>query len=327
MASKLKALKPFDPYHSALCTCGPKLPLNVYTGCGYECLYCYTSSYSRGRWGRDSAAWGPRADVVRHLERDITRMDADSELTGLKDLPVVLSLSSDPYPQTPRVSEAKLCLTRRCIELLAGAGFALLMQTKSDLVTRDFDVLPAEKTVVGMTITTLDRTLARKLEPYAPAPSARIEALATAAERGFATLCRIDPLVPGVNDTARQVEDLTNELAAAGVNQVVSSTFKKRRDSAARFASVSGGFPEAAASSEHLYEPNEVSGYRYIIEPERRRRMQMVKAIAESHGLEFSCCREGMPELNTRSCDGQHLLRRPAAGVFTDDRAPVTEPK
>jgi len=112
-----------------------------------------------------------------------------------------------------------------------------------------------------------------------------------------------------------RLQALTKRLAAAGVHQVVSSTFKKRRDSSARFASADRGFPEAAASSEHLYERNEVSGYRYMIEPERRRRMEMVKAVVESHGMTFSCCREGMPELNSASCDGQHLF---------SDQLPVT---
>ncbi len=305
LASKLRALKPFDPYHSPLCTCGPKLTLNVYTGCGYECLYCYTSTYSRGRWGRDSDNWGPRVDVLHNLERDIARIGADDELRELKRLPVVLSLSSDPYPDTPRVSEAELEFTRRCIELLAQAGYALLMQTKSDLVTRDLDMLPKDRTVVGITITTVDEPLARRLEPYAPAPERRIAALRAAIEQGFPAICRIDPLLPGVNDEPGQVAGLMKKLAGAGVNQVVSSTFKKRRDSALRFARQ---FPDAAAATEHLYEKEEVSGYRYLVEPERRRRMEMVKAIARSHGLLFSCCREGMPELNTCSCDGQHLL-------------------
>ena len=308
LASKLRALKPFDPYHSPLCTCAPKLTLNVYTGCGFECLYCYTSTYARGRWGRESDAWGPRADVVGNLERDIARIARDAELDGLAELPVVLSLSSDPYPNMLRVSEADLQLTRQCIQRLAGAGYRLLMQTKSDLVVRDLDVLPVGRTVIGITITALDEALARRIEPYAPPPEKRLAALAAAAERGFKTICRVDPLLPGVNDSRNRIEDLTKRLAAVGVNQVVSSTFKKRRDSAARFASADRGFPGAAASSEHLYERNEVSGYRYMVEPERRRRMEMVKAIVESHGMAFACCREGMPELNSATCDGQHLL-------------------
>jgi len=305
LASRLRALKPFDPYHSPLCTCPPKLTLNVYTGCGFECLYCYTSTYSCGRWGRDSAAWGPRADVIANVERDLARMDGDEALRELKRLPVVLSLSSDPYPDTPRVSEAELGLTRRCIQVLAEAGCSLLIQTKSDLVVRDLDVLPLGRTVVGLTITTLEPALAQRLEPYAPPPARRLAALAEAAGRGFATLCRIDPLVPGMTDGRDQVEALLKRLAAAGVNQVVSSTFKKRRDSAARFAR---RCPEPAAASEHLYERTERSGYRYLIEPERRWRMEMVAALAGAHGLAFSCCREGLPELNTAACDGQDWL-------------------
>jgi len=311
-AAKLRALKPFDPYHSPLCTCGPKLTLNVYTGCGFECLYCYTSTYSRGRWGRDSAAWGPRADVLRNLERDIARIASDEQLAPLRGLPVVLSLSSDPYPDTPRVSEKELRLTRRCIERLAPAGCPILLQTKSDLLIRDLDILPPERTVVGVTITTLDEALARRLEPYAPAPASRLSALAEAARRGFKTLCRLDPLLPGVNDAPDGLERLVKGLADAGVRQVVSSTFKKRRDSALRFHS---RFPDAAASGEHLYEKKTVAGYRYLIEPERRRRMEHVQALAEACGLAFSCCREGMPELNTVACDGRHWLKEEPLGA------------
>ncbi len=305
LASRLRALRPFDPYHSPLCTCGPKLTLNVYSGCGFECFYCYTRTYARGRWGRDSETWGPRADVVRDVERDIARIAEDDELAPLRNLPVVIALSSDPYPETPRVSEARLGRTRQCIRLLAEAGFAILVQTKSDLVVRDLDVLPRGRAVVGMTVTTLDTAVAAKMEPYAPAPARRLAALRAAADRGFPTICRIDPLVPGLNDGRAGIEALVKELAAAGVRQVVSSTFKLRRDSAVRFARV---FPGAAAAAEPLCESAEVAGYRYMIEPERRRRMELVKAIAESHGLVFSCCREGMPELNSRSCDGQHWL-------------------
>ena len=311
-ASKLRALKPFDPYHSPLCTCGPKLTLNVYTGCGFECLYCYTSTYSRGRWGRESDAWGPRAGVVRSVERDVAAIASDAKLAPLSSLPVVLSLSSDPYPDTPRVCEPELKLTRRCIKLLAAAGYSILMQTKSDLVVRDLDLLPRGRTVVGLTVTTCDEALAARLEPYAPPPGRRIDALAEAARRGFATLCRVDPLVPGVNDGEEQVGKLVKMLAAAGVHQVVSSTFKKRRDSAARFAR---RFPDGAASTEHLYEPKVISGYRYMTEPERRRRMEMVRGIAESHGLAFSSCREGMPELNTAPCDGRHLIGHAREGA------------
>jgi len=307
LASSLRALKPFDPYHSALCTCGPKLTLNAYTGCGFECFYCYTSSYARGRWGRDSDRWGARADVAANLEQDIGRIAADERLACLRGMPVAVSLSSDPYPATPRVSERVLGLTRGCLARLTAAGFPVLVQTKSDLVVRDLDVLAAGRAVVGLTITTWDVALAREMEPFAPPPAARMAALAEAARSGLAALCRIDPLAPTLNDDRRGIERLAERLAGAGVRQVVSSTLKLRRDSAGRFERF---FPRAAAASERLYERVEVSGYRYMTEPERRRRMERVKEIAERHGLAFSCCREGMPDLNTAACDGRGLVLR-----------------
>ena len=307
LGAKLAAIKPFDPYHSPLCTCPPKLTLNVYTGCGTECVYCYTSSYAYGRWGRSAGTWGPRVDVVRKVERDIERIAREPALAELRGLPVVLSLSSDPYPNSPGIAESELGLTRRCLELLAGAGFPLLVQTKSDLVVRDLDVLPVGRSVVGMTITTADKTVAARLEPYCPPPDRRLAALAEAAKRGHRTVCRIDPLVPGVNDAERPVAELVAMLADVGVNHVVSSTFKARADSAARLARE---FPEAAADAEPLW-ADRVAGYRYLHEHERSRRMEMVRSLTERAGMSFSCCREGLPGLNAESCDGQHLLRRP----------------
>ena len=302
LAAKLSALAPFDPYNSPLCTCKPKLSLNVYSGCGFECRYCYASAYQRGRWGR-IARWGPKANLRQNLLRDIRKIETQPALAELKHCPVALSLSSDPYP-TCHISEQKLGHTRWCIERLAEAGFALLVQTKSDLVTRDLDVLPRGRTVVGLTITTLKADLARRLEPLAPPPARRIAALETAARAGHKTLCRIDPIIPGLNDSPREVAKLLKTLAAVGVNQVVSSTFKMRRDSAARMLAE---FPEAAVL-EQIYCPRDRSGYRFLDETRRRSLMQMIRDIALEHGLNFSCCREGMPDLNTAHCDGQGLL-------------------
>ena len=300
LAGRLKAIKPFDPYHSPLCTCPPKLTLNVYTGCGMECFYCYTSTYAWGRWGRESDRWGPRKDVPAGVEHDLALLAEAG--APLSTLPVVVSLSSDPYPDTPRVNEKDLLLTRRCLEMLADAGRAVLVQTKSDMVVRDLDVLSPARDVIGMTITTADAALAARMEPYAPPPERRIAALAEAARRGLRTLCRIDPLVPGVNDAAEPLERLAGLLRDAGVSQIVSSTFKKRWDSARRFEKL---FPREAEASAGLYEPSPVQGYNYLSAELRRRMMETLREMAHRHGLAFSCCREGFPELNDCCCDGR----------------------
>jgi len=303
LARRLRAIKPFDPYHSPLCTCPPKLTLNVYTGCGMECFYCYTSTYAWGRWGRDSDKWGPRKDLLAGIEHDLALLESAGP--PLTNLPVVVSLSSDPYPDTPRVSEKALCLTRRCLQMLANAGKTVLLQTKSDMLMRDLDVLSPRRSLIGMTITTADDALAARMEPYAPPPSRRIAALAEASRRGFDTLCRIDPLVPGVTDDAGSLRPLVAMLCDAGVPHVVASTFKKRWDSAQRFAAA---FPEAAEATASLFEPKLVHGYSYLNEPTRRVMLERLRDIAHEHGLAFTCCREGMAEMNDTCCDGQLRL-------------------
>lgn len=308
---KLGVLKPFDPYNSPLCTCGPKLTLNVYNGCGYECFYCYTSTYSYGRWGRTPGTWGPRKEVVAKLQRDLAKIvdGVDPDLGHLLACPVVISLSSDPYPDVPFADEKGLRLTRTCLSMLVEAGFTLLMQTKSALVLRDLDMMRPQAAVIGMTITTADDELAAKMEPSAPSPSRRLAALGEASARGFACVCRIDPIVPGVNDSADGVEQLILKLRDAGVRQIVSSTFKKRADSAVRFRKL---FPEAEERSRPYYVDREVAGYTYLTEERRRSYMRMVKEIAEGHGLAFSCCREGFPERNACACDGRDWMESPA---------------
>jgi DNA repair photolyase len=79
----------------------------------------------------------------------------------LNDLPVAVSLSSDPYPQTPGVNEAQLKHTRKCLQKLTEAGRWILVQTKSDSVIRDLDVLDPRRTLIGLTITAADADLAR----------------------------------------------------------------------------------------------------------------------------------------------------------------------
>lgn len=307
LSRRLKALKPFDPYHSALCTCGPKLTLNVYNGCGYECFYCYTSSYSRGRWGRASGTWSVRPQIIQNLTKDLATLKAaeGSALAALRTLPVVVSLSSDPYPDAPQASEVQLGATRQCLQLLTEAGMAVLIQTKSDLVCRDLEVLDARRTVIGITVTTLDEQLAARMEPYCPMPRRRIQALAQAAARGFATLCRIDPIVPLVNDDEAGLEALVRRLADAGVRHIVSSTFKKRADSARRFAYL---FPEAERASRSWYESIPVSGYYYLAAERRRAILERLAHLVARHCLTFATCREGLELLNTARCDGQHFL-------------------
>jgi len=311
LARRLDVVQPFDPWSGRLCTCGPKLALDVYSGCGYGCLYCYVSAYNARCWGRERVR--PKKALLRRLERDLTRLADSPDLAVLGGLPVAISNSSDPYPDAPQADESVLGCTRAALRLLADAGLPLLIVTKSALVSRDLDLLATVPAVVAMTITCLDPEVAARLEPFAPAPAARLAALARCAEAGVPTACRVDPLLPGINDGPEALARLCDELAARGVRRVISSTYKHKPDSSRRLGAA---FPaEAARVGELLDTRARASGYYYLRSDVRRELLARLRDLAHERGLTMTLCREGLPDLGDGLCDARDLLpRRPAGG-------------
>jgi DNA repair photolyase len=305
LSRKLSVLNCFDPWSSPLCTCGPKLSLDPYTGCPGECAYCYAATYLWRYWGRDRVQ--PKRNLLTRLRRDLRRIAAgdDPDLARLQGAWVTVSNSSDPYPEVPRADERELGLTREALVLLAEAGMGVLLQTKSDLFTRDLDVLPLRRTVVGVTITTLDAALASRLEPGMPAPERRLAAIATTAAAGLPALVRIDPLVPGLNTDPEALQQLVQAAAQAGARHVVSSTLKLQPGSRQRLAAA---FPQLGPSLSLYTESQGRGGYRQLPLPARRTLLQGLREMVLAAGLSFGVCREAeLTGLSTTSCDGRHL--------------------
>ena len=304
LLAKLDVLRPFDPWSSPMCTCPPKLSLDVYSGCGYECVYCYVSAYNPRYWGFERVR--PKRDLLRRLQRDIARIFQRPEFELVRRLPVAISNSSDPYPAAPGADEARLGLTRAALQTLAEAGFPLLITTKSGLVVRDLDVLERVPSVVAITITTLDEEKARRLEPRAPGPRERLQALQQAARR-VPAVCRIDPIIPGINDAEDELAAIVEACASAGVRHVIASTYKYRPDNFRRIEAI---FPREAQRIRDLLDTSRrISGYWYLRREIRLEMLSRLRRLVESAGMSFSVCREGLPELLGPGCDGQHLLR------------------
>lgn len=122
----------------------------------------------------------------------------DRETKRLKPGTVGVSTVTDPYQPVESVEE----LARKSVELLLKRGFRVSIQTKSPLVLRDLDVLGRSRGMVdiGFTIITLDPGVASLLEPGAPQPKRRSEALVRASEEGFKTWLFYGPVIPGFND-------------------------------------------------------------------------------------------------------------------------------
>ncbi len=269
--------------------------MNTYTGCSIGCLYCYATAYIGNKPST------PKKDLAARLRKDLARIPTGSLVN--------VGTSSDPYPPI----EAELQLTRRILGLLLEKGLRVLVTTKSDMVVRDADLMKGRSAAVTPTITMLDERMARIVEPLAPSPLRRIEAVKALSTQGIPVAVRVDPIIPYVNDDPAEIEELVCRLADAGAKMVVTSTYKARPDNLARMRA---GLGEVGEKLYKLYRNNgvKVQGYLYLPRHLREALLKPVIGAARKCGLEYATCREGLTGkewFNAASCDGSHLIPSP----------------
>lgn len=173
---------------------------------------------------------------------------------------------------------------------------------------RDFDLLKEVPSMVSMTITTDDDATAKLIEPNAPPASARLKALETLVEEGIPATCRIDPIIPFLNDNP---ENLVRTLGSLGVKHVTCSTYKVKPDNWKRFARA---LPRLSEKLRRLYfeKGERIGGYVYLPSDLRLEMMKRVAELVQENGMKFGTCREDSSCLNTTTCDGSWLLREKA---------------
>ncbi|OYT40957.1 MAG: radical SAM protein [Desulfurococcales archaeon ex4484_58] len=288
---RLSVIKPFDPWKSDLCTCRLKYSLHPYTGCSHFCLYCYATSYI----GRKPSS--PKKDFLNRLRRDLNYIN--------RELVVEISSSSDPYPPL----EEWVMLTRQTLRVLADSKIKVLITTKSNIVVRDYDLLLRTPSSIMITITTLNEELARKLEPGAPPPHKRLEAIEYLSSKGLPVGVRIDPIIPGLNDNPLEIEKLIDEISVRGAKHIVTSTYKVRFDNYKRMIKA---FPKKKMLWKKLYfeRGERLHGYIYLPRSIREKLLEPIIKYGLKKGLSVATCREGLGAryFKAPSCDGQHLI-------------------
>ena len=266
----------FDPWKSKLCTCPRKFSFSPYTGCSHSCIYCYITSYIPNAFKAR-----PKKNLLKRLEKEIKKVDTYISMAN----------SSDPY--TPE--EKTYLLTRKSLEFFRRNNIKVLIITKSDLVTRDIDVLKNMKTSVSLTITTLNSKKAHFIEPKAPSPSKRIYALEKLSKAGIPCSVRIDPIIPGFNDD--ELEDIVEKVSKY-CEHIVTSTIKPRYDSLKRIEKI------LKIDKEKLIR---IGRTFYLPKNIRFELLRRVEKACKSNNLSFATCREGYV-FSTLSCDGSHLI-------------------
>jgi DNA repair photolyase len=186
--------------------------VNPYRGCEHGCVYCYarpSHSYLGLSPGLDfETKLTAKPDAPKVLAAELSRK-------GYRPEPIAIGTNTDPYQPI----EKKLGIMRRVLETLSDFRHPVTVLTKGALIERDADILgemgQARLAVAGLSVTTLDRKLARAMEPRAAAPERRLQALKRLAEAGCPTRVSIGPVIPGLND--HEIEALLAAAKQAGV--------------------------------------------------------------------------------------------------------------
>ncbi len=171
--------------------------INPYRGCEFGCKYCYARYTHEFMGMEDGRLFETRIyakqDAARVLRNDLRRRPEGA---------IALGTATDPY----QPAERRFGLTRAILEVFADeGGYELSITTKSDLIVRDVGLLAevARSNVlsVNMTVTTIDRDLARLLEPRAPRPDLRLRAVETLADAGIEVGVFANPVMPLISDS------------------------------------------------------------------------------------------------------------------------------
>ena len=182
--------------------------MNIYRGCTHGCIYCDARSncYQMDHEFEDIEV---KINAPELLEKALK--------SKRKKCMIGTGAMSDPYLHI----EEQLGLTRRCLELIEYYGYGLAIQTKSDRILRDLDLLKSihrkSKCVVQITMTTYDDELCKVIEPHVCTTKRRAEVLNIMKEEGIPTICWMTPILPYINDTEENIRGILDYCIEAKV--------------------------------------------------------------------------------------------------------------
>ena len=186
--------------------------MNIYRGCTHGCIYCDSRStcYQFTHAFEDIEV---KKNAPELLEREL-KSKRSKCMIGTGSM-------SDPYMHC----ETELRMTRKCLEIINKYGFGLAIQTKSDRILEDIDLLDEinkkAKCVVEITLTTYDDELCSILEPNVCSTKRRIEVLEEMQKRGIPTIVWMTPILPFINDTEGNITAILNECVRTGVKGII----------------------------------------------------------------------------------------------------------
>ena len=261
--------------------------INPYVGCAFGCAYCY-ARYTH-RYVMERAHDHDRMEDALHeryeemppwlaFERNIfvkqnapdvlaraLRHGSEKHLALLKGETIVIGTATDPY----QPAERRFRVTRRILEVLAEhPGLKVSIISKSPLITRDIDILSRINRIselhIHLSLITLRRDLARKLEPRSPTPESRVRALRRLREAGIDAGINCMPVLPGITDNPSDLEALVKTVSEAGATYVGACALRLRVTARKRYLPfIEQEFPHLAERYRNTYANDSNAGMKY----------------------------------------------------------------
>ena len=264
------------------CVSGRGLPftwtINPYRGCEFACKYCYARYTHEFMEMRDGVEFEQKIYVKQHtaelLRHDLRRVKPGE--------PIALGTATDPYQPAERRYE----ITRGLLQEFARhRGFELGIVTKSNLILRDIDLLREvalhNRLSIHVTVTTMNVELARILEPRAPRPDLRIDAVRHLSDAGLNVGVSSSPVLPGITDSPADFEAVVRAAAEAGARHIFAGPLFLKPCSAAVFLPfLEENFPHLVENYKRRYQD------RAFLPPSYGKRIsQLVSRLRDKYGI------------------------------------------
>ena len=248
--------------------------MNIYRGCSHGCIYCD----SRSKCYQFTHAF---EDI--EVKRNAPELLEQALKSKRQKAMIGTGSMSDPYMHC----EEQLGLTRRCLEVIRKYGFGAAVQTKSDRILRDLDLLDEinrkARCVVQITLTTYDDALCRIIEPNVCTTKRRIEVLQAMRERGIPTVVWLTPILPFINDTKENIQAILDACAQVQVKGIICFDMGltlREGDREYYYAALDRHFPGLKQKYIRTY------GNAYELpSPDSRELMDLFRSCCREHGI------------------------------------------
>jgi DNA repair photolyase len=252
--------------------------INPYRGCEFACKYCYARYTHEFMEMRDGIDFEQKIYVKQHAA-ELLRQELRRVKPGEA---IALGTATDPYQPAERRYE----VTRAILEEFSRhRGFELGIVTKSNFILRDVDLLRevarSNRLSVHITITTLNVELARILEPRAPRPDLRMDAVRALSHAGLRVGVSCSPVAPGITDSPQDLESLVRAAAEAGADHLFANPLFLKPCSAAVFLPfLEENFPHLAENYRQRYE-----GRSFLAPAYGKRLAQLIGRFKEKYNI------------------------------------------